>query len=202
GRGAMAIRFAVFIAVSLDGFIARADGSLDWLDPFHGEDHGYAPFFAGVDALVIGRGTYDTVLDFPEWPYGGKRVIVCTTRPASPRHGEELWSGPPGALAERLDREGVRRVYLDGGALIRRFLHQDRLSLLGEMRLAIEGDLMAGPRRLGEQVLAVELVGRDHVRDPARHPDAVALQLRDLVRVVGHQPDRFDVQAGQHVRRD
>jgi dihydrofolate reductase len=119
----MPVHFAVFIATSLDGFIARPDGGLDWLAPFHGEDHGYGPFFAGVDALVIGRGTYDTVLGFPEWPYGGKRVIVCTSRPADPRHGEELWSGPPRALAERLNRQGVRRVYLDGGALIRAFLH-------------------------------------------------------------------------------
>ena len=62
----MAVRFAVFIATSLDGFIARADGTLDWLDRYHGEDHGYGAFFAGVDALVIGRGTYDTVLGFPE----------------------------------------------------------------------------------------------------------------------------------------
>jgi dihydrofolate reductase len=120
----MAVQFAVFIATSLDGFIARADGGLDWLDPFHGEEHGYAAFFAGVDALVIGRGTYDTVLGFPEWPYGGKRVIVFTSRPGAPRHGEELWSGEPSALAERLDREGVRRAYLDGGALIRSFLRE------------------------------------------------------------------------------
>ena len=84
----MAIRFAVFIAVSLDGFIARADGSLDWLDPFHGEEHGYDAFFADVDALVIGRGTYDTVLAFPEWPSGSKRLIVCTSRCTSgPCHG-------------------------------------------------------------------------------------------------------------------
>ena len=120
----MAVRFAVFIATSLDGFIARVDGRFDFLDPFGGEEHGYQAFFAGVDALVIGRGTYDTVLGFPEWPYGGKRVIVCTARTASPRYGEELWSGPPGALAERLDREGVRSVYLDGGALIRSFLRE------------------------------------------------------------------------------
>src|SRR5262249_25661009 len=52
------------------------------------------------------------------------RVIVCSNRPASPAHGEELWSGPPRALAERLDREGFRRVYLDGGALIRSFLRE------------------------------------------------------------------------------
>jgi dihydrofolate reductase len=120
----MGIRFAVFIAVSLDGFIARPDGGLDWLEPFHDEDHGYGAFFAGVDALVIGRGTYDTVLGFPAWPYDRKRLIVCTSRPASPAHGEELWSGPPRELAERLDRQGVRRVYLDGGVLIRSFLRE------------------------------------------------------------------------------
>jgi dihydrofolate reductase len=120
----MEIRFAVFIAMSLDGLIARPDGGLDWLEPFHDEDHGYGVFFASVDALVIGRGTYDTVLGFPAWPYGAKRLIVCTSRPASPAHGEELWSGPPRKLAERLDREGVRRVYLDGGVLIRSFLRE------------------------------------------------------------------------------
>lgn len=120
----MEVSFAVFIATSLDGFIARPDGSLGWLEPFHDEDHGYGQFFAGVDALVIGRGTSDTVLGFPAWPYAGKRVIVCTSRPVSPAHGEELWSGPPRALAERLEREGVRRVYLDGGVLIRGFLRE------------------------------------------------------------------------------
>jgi len=120
----MQIRFAVFIATSLDGFIARPDGGLDWLDRFHDEDHGYQSFFASVDALVIGRGTYDTVLGFSSWPYAGKRVIVCTSRPANPSRGEELWSGSPRTLAERLDREGVRRVYLDGGALIRSFLRE------------------------------------------------------------------------------
>lgn len=130
----MAVQFAVFIAVSLDGFIARPDGGLDWLDPFHGEEHGYDAFFAGVDALVIGRGTYDTVVGFPEWPYGKKRLIVCTSRPADPHHGEEMWPGPPRALAERLAREGVRRVYLDGGALIRSFLRE---GLVDEMTINV-----------------------------------------------------------------
>jgi dihydrofolate reductase len=130
----MQVRFAVFIATSLDGFIARPDGGLDWLKPFESEEHGYGAFSAVVDALVIGRGTYDTVLGFSEWPYAGKRVIVCTTRPARPTHGEELWSGAPRALAERLDRERVRRVYLDGGALIRSFLRED---LVDELTLNI-----------------------------------------------------------------
>jgi len=130
----MEVQFAVFIAVSLDGFIARPDGGLDWLDPFHNEEHGYETFLANIDALVIGRGTYDTVLDFPTWPYGEKRVIVCTSRPTRPAHGEEMWSGSPRALAEQLDREGVRRVYLDGGALIRSFL---RDGLVNEMTINV-----------------------------------------------------------------
>jgi len=130
----MAVRFAVFIATSLDGYIARPDGGLDWLAPFEGEEHGYRAFFDGVDALVIGRGTYDTVLSFPEWPYGGKRLIVCTRRPASPAHGEEISDEAPRALADRLDREGVARVYVDGGVLIRSFLRE---GLIEEMTINV-----------------------------------------------------------------
>ena len=123
---------AVFIAVSLDGYIARPDGGLDWLAPFEGEEHGYGAFFDSVDALVIGRGTYDTVLAFPSWPYGAKRVVVCTSRALRAVHGEEVWSGEPRALCEKLSNEGVRRVYLDGGALIRGFL---RAGLVDELTL-------------------------------------------------------------------
>jgi len=141
----MAVRFAVFIAVTLDGYIARPDGSIDFLAPFHDEEHGYEAFFAGVDALVIGRGTYDTVLGFPEWPYGDKRVIVCTTRPVPATHGEEMWSGPPRDLAARLEREGVRTVYLDGGALVRGFLRED---LVDEMAINVIPILLGAGRPL------------------------------------------------------
>ena len=146
----MQVRFAVFIATSLDGFIARPDGGIDWLRPFEGEDHRYAEFLAGVDALVIGRGTYDTVLGFPAWPYGDKRVIVCTSRAASPAHGEELWPGKPRALAERLEREGVRRVYLDGGALIRAFLRED---LVDELTVSVVPLVLGAGRPLFESGL-------------------------------------------------
>lgn len=130
----MGVRFLVFLATSLDGYIARRDDGLDWLARFEQEEHGYRDFLASVEALVIGRRTYDVVLRFSAWPYAGKRVIVCTSRPRSPVHGEELWSSPPRALAERLDREGVRRVYLDGGALVRSFLAE---GLVDEMTLNV-----------------------------------------------------------------
>lgn len=115
---------SAFIASSVDGYIAREDGGLDWLDAVQaeGEDYGFGEFFAAVDVLVLGRRTYDTVLGFDAWPYAGKRCIVLTHRPASARHGEEFSAEDPAALVARLGREGARRLYVDGGAVIRQFL--------------------------------------------------------------------------------
>lgn len=115
-------RFSVFIATSLDGYIARPDGRLDWLALVRvpGETYGYEAFFESVDAMVIGRNTWDIVGSFPDWPYGGKRVILLTNRPAEATHGEEVFAGPVAALAARLD--GARRVYVDGGEVVRQFL--------------------------------------------------------------------------------
>jgi dihydrofolate reductase len=117
-------RCSVFIATSLDGFIARPDGAIDWLSIVEqpGEDYGYAAFFETVDALVIGRKTYETVLRFETWPYAGKRCVVLTHDPPTSRHGEEFFDGVPGDLIERLSRDGVKRVYVDGGNVIQQFL--------------------------------------------------------------------------------
>lgn len=115
---------SVFIATSLDGFIARRDGGIDWLKVVElpGEDYGYATFAASVDALVMGRGTYDVVAGFPEWAYAGKRVIVLSHRELEARPGVERFAGAPAELASKLAGEGVRRVYVDGGDVIRQFL--------------------------------------------------------------------------------
>ncbi|HMD34735.1 MAG TPA: hypothetical protein VKH42_07200 [Vicinamibacterales bacterium] len=83
------MKATVFVGTSLDGFIARLDGSLDFLPPGGGEPHGYDEFMSTVDALVIGRNTFETVLTFDAWPYGEKPVFVLSTRP--------LASAPPGA---------------------------------------------------------------------------------------------------------
>jgi len=129
-------RCSVFIATSLDGFIARRDGSIDWLSIVEtpGEDYGYARFFANVDALVMGRGTYDTVRGFPSWPYGDKRCVVLTHNPPEPAHGERFHTGSPQPLLEQLHVDGVRRVYVDGGAVIRQFLAAD---LIDDLTLSI-----------------------------------------------------------------
>lgn len=124
------MRCSVYIAQSLDGFIARRDGRLDWLSRVEraGEDYGYQRFHDSVDTIVVGRGTYDVVLGFDAWPYAGKRVIVLSHRPATPRHGEEIYSGRPEALVQQLAAAGATRAYVDGGHVIQQFLAADLIS--------------------------------------------------------------------------
>ena len=134
----MTIRFSVFIAASLDGFIARKDGSLDWLPGSdgaqEGEDFGYAEFFDSVDTLVVGRNTYEHVSNFPDWPYRGKRVIVLSSRyahaPERIASNAEGSSAPPAELACMLESAGAKHVYVDGGKTIQAFL---RAGLIDDM---------------------------------------------------------------------
>jgi dihydrofolate reductase len=129
-------RCSVFIATSLDGFIARKDGGIDWLSIVEapGEDYGYARFFGDVDALILGRRTYDTVLGFGAWPYGDKRCVVLTHGARESRHGERFHAGAPGPLLDDLAAAGVRRVYVDGGDVIRLFLREE---LIDDITLSV-----------------------------------------------------------------
>ena len=120
------MKVSVFIGTSLDGFIARLNDDLDFLPEDGGEPHGFTEFFAGVDALVIGRKTYEKVLTFGSWPYGGKRVVVLSSRPVDLSKAVgglvEQMSGPPEQIVSQLAARGVQHVYLDGGVTIQRFL--------------------------------------------------------------------------------
>lgn len=129
-------RCSVFIATSLDGFIARPDGTIDWLSVVErpGEDYGFGEFFASVDALVMGRKTWEVALGFPEWPYAGKRVVVMSRHPRTPRHGETFHAGSPDELVAALAADGVRHVYVDGGVTIRAFL---KAGLIDELTLSL-----------------------------------------------------------------
>ncbi len=117
---------SVFIGTSLDGFIARPNGDLDFLPEGGGEPHGYNEFIAGIDALVIGRKTFETVLAFPAWPYGDKRVVVLSSRPLdlSAVRGDvvEQMAGPPSEIVSQLAARGIHHLYIDGGITIQRFL--------------------------------------------------------------------------------
>jgi dihydrofolate reductase len=116
---------SVFIGTSVDGFIARPDGALDFL-PEDCEPHGYDEFIASVDTLVIGRKTFETVLAFATWPYGNKRVVVLSGKPvdfSAVRGGVvEQMGGPPTEIVAKLAASGAQHLYVDGGITIQRFL--------------------------------------------------------------------------------
>ena len=125
------IKSSVFIATSLDGFIAREDGNLDWLDAANamipaGEDLGYSAFMASIDVVVMGRGTYEKVLSFSQWPYENKSVIVLSSKtldiPAALKNSVTHSSETPQELHARLSQAGAKRLYIDGGITIQRFL--------------------------------------------------------------------------------
>jgi len=117
---------SVFIGTRVDGFIARPDGALDFLPEGGGEPHGYSEFIASVDAIVIGRKTFETVLSFGAWPYGNKRVVILSSLPVdlSAARGSvvEQMAGPPAEIVSRLAASGAHHLYVDGGITIQRFL--------------------------------------------------------------------------------
>jgi dihydrofolate reductase len=137
-------RGRVFVGVSLDGYLARRDSDLGWLtDPPPGIDHAritsappaldYDTFIADVDHLVMGRGTYDKVLTFGQWPYDGRQVVVLSTslpRDADPR--VTVASGVDEAVRV-LDARGAREVYVDGGRVVQAFL---RAGLVDELTVS------------------------------------------------------------------
>lgn len=119
------MKASVFVGASVDGFIARANGDLDFLPADGGEAHGYDEFMATVDALVIGRKTFETALGFGSWPYGTKPVFVLSTHPLVPAPAEavvERMSGEPPDIVSRLTARGIQHIYVDGGVTIQRFL--------------------------------------------------------------------------------
>jgi dihydrofolate reductase len=134
------VKASVFVGTSVDGFIARADGAFDFLPAGGGEPHGYDEFMATVDALVIGRKTFETVLGFDTWAYGGKPVFVLSARPLAPApRGAvvERMSGDPAEIVARLAARGIRHVYVDGGITIQRFLRAGLIQRLVITRVPV-----------------------------------------------------------------
>ena len=134
------MKASVFVGTSVDGFIARPDGALDFLDAGGNEPHGYEEFMASVDALVIGRHTFDTVLGFGGWVYGKKPVFVLSTRPLPPVPDGavvERLEGEPAAIVARLEERGVRHAYVDGGVTIQRFLRAGLIQRLIVTRVPV-----------------------------------------------------------------
>lgn len=122
---------SVFVATSVDGFIARLDGRIDWLNELNrsvpaGEDCGYSAFVDEVDALVMGRATFEQARAFDPWPYGELPVFVlahgaCDV-PSHLRGTVSCSSDSPRALVTRLANAGHRHLYIDGGRVVQSFL--------------------------------------------------------------------------------
>jgi dihydrofolate reductase len=134
------MKASVFIGASLDGFIARPNGALDFLPEGGGEPHGYNEFMATVDTIVIGRKTFETVLTMTPWPYGDKRVIVLSSKPidltAAQGKVEQL-SGSPEEIIEKLTATGAKHLYIDGGITIQNFLRAGLIQRLTITRVPV-----------------------------------------------------------------
>lgn len=132
---------SVFVGASLDGFIARPNGSFDFLPPGGGEPHGYDEFIATVDTIEMGRNTFETVLTLGAWPYGDKRVVVLSSRPvdASAVRGAavEQMAGPPDQIVAQLAKRGASHIYVDGGITIQQFLRAGLIQRLIITRIPV-----------------------------------------------------------------
>lgn len=134
---------AAFVGISLDGFLARPDGALDWLSTFGpAGDTGYDAFIDRTDALVMGRGTFETVRGFGgAWPYGDAPVLVLSSTPTAVDTSglpavQAADLSPAGAVA-RLEAHGLHRLYVDGGETVRRFLRADLIDEITLTQLPI-----------------------------------------------------------------
>ena len=114
---------AVFIATSLDGYIARPDGGIDWLTDRADAvgETGYDAFWAGIDCMVMGRGTYEKARSFDSWPYTGRPVLVLSSRLADGDDRVRVVGDVPGAV-DAIVASGAGRVYVDGGRVVTAFL--------------------------------------------------------------------------------
>ncbi|HFD2434811.1 TPA: dihydrofolate reductase family protein, partial [Legionella pneumophila] len=149
----MFAKCSVFIATSLDGFIARDNGSIDWLTKANelvppGEDGGYKEFISTVDGLIMGRHSFEKVLSFDPWPYGELPVIVMSSKPIEiPTHLKYVSasSEAPIELVKRLTDEGFKHLYIDGGITVQNFI---AANLIHELTITIAPVLLGSGRSL------------------------------------------------------
>ena len=137
----------VFIATSLDGYIADKNGGIDWLHSVPNpeqNDMGYTDFISQIDALVMGRTTFETVCGFEEWPYQ-KPVFVLSNSlselPIAYKGKAELVKGDLKQIIQEINSKGYHQLYIDGGRTIQSFLKED---LIDEMTITIIPYLLGG----------------------------------------------------------
>lgn len=180
----MKVKCSVYIATSVDGFIARPDGDIDWLlRPEYAASNmkglKYDDFISTVDALVMGRNTFEKALSFDSWQYENTPVIVLTSRAlAIPDYLQgkvRIEFGAPEQIVAKLGSEGKKHLYIDGGITIQRFL---------EARLIHEITVTRIPILLGQ---GIPLFGGNCVEQPLTLIDSAVSEN-------GFVQDRYEVQ--------
>jgi dihydrofolate reductase len=133
----------IYIATSLDGFIAGKDGDLEWLNKIpnpDGSDYGFADFMNSIDAVVMGRNTYETVLTFGDWSYSKPVFVLSNTLTGVPENLEgkvKIIRAGPSAVSKHLELEGYTNLYIDGGKVIQSFLQEDLIDVMIITRVSI-----------------------------------------------------------------
>jgi dihydrofolate reductase len=132
----------VYVGTSLDGFIARDDGDIGWLGQYESQEvfRGFAEFMDTIDAVVMGRRTFEKVLAYPSWPYRKKVFVLSRTMtqiPENLRSKAAVVSMLPGELLTYLASQGFSNVYVDGGKVIQSFLREDRIDRLIVTRIPL-----------------------------------------------------------------
>ena len=126
----------VYIAASLDGYIATPDGGVDWLHEIPNpdqNDYGWSEFIGGIDAIIMGRNTYEKVLSFGKWPYEKPVFVASETLNEIQAQLEgkvNLVKGHPSELVAELNRKGYHNLYIDGGKTLQGFLADDLIDEL------------------------------------------------------------------------
>lgn len=150
------MKVSAFIGISLDGFIARTDGEIDWLTKDDGkvtpgEDFGYGAFLASVDLIIMGRITFEQVVKFKNWPYGDKMILVLASRPVNiPKKFFPYVKVSKESLRDLVDNlssKSVSHIYVDGGKVIQSFLLE---GLLDEINVSIVPILIGKGRSFSE----------------------------------------------------
>lgn len=143
-------KVSVFIATSLDGYIADENGSIDWLNNFNetvprGEDCGYKIFIETVDTIVMGRKTFETVCEFDPWPYNIPVIVLSNQKnyiiPDHLKTKVTVSSERPNELIQRLASENIKHIYLDGGKTIQSFINGN---LVDEVTVTIIPIILGG----------------------------------------------------------
>ena len=150
------MKASVFVGTSVDGFLARKNGAVDFLGGDECEPHGFEEFYASVDVVVIGRSTFEFVVDYGGWAYGKKRIVVLSSQPidftivrnrASDVNVEQM-SGDPAEIVAKLEASGAKHAYIDGGVTIQRFLRAGLIQRMTITRVPVligEGIPLFGP---------------------------------------------------------